>query len=155
MQSEIQKLKCFDKLITELGELRNTVQKLSKLLKVKGFDAKTEKEAKQILETLHTKRQIGFKEHILKYFKQLSAIQKDEQPLICCSDVIESCFGKFKFKKQNSNPQFNTQFQYCIANFGQRYNTQQIKDALEFISVNDLKNKPKNRKNNDPNIRGK
>lgn len=139
VQTEIENLRQYKALYQELMPLRESYEQLSSLLKKEGFNSETYVKTQPILEKLHTPRQKAFAQHIKQYLKTLQELQEEEQPLLCCSDVIESCFGKYKYKRQKTNLGAMDQFQWCIANFGKRYTSEEIKVALEKRTVQQFK----------------
>lgn len=58
--------------------------------------------------------------------------------LLCCSDIIESYFGKFKTKVNPNNRSGLTEFIFVIATFGKPFSIQEVKQALESIQCKDL-----------------
>ena len=140
--------------IQEMLQLRTLIGELSLLLKVEGFNTKTHQEAMSILKLCQTKKTIIFKETIERYFQELNLKQQQnlELPttLICCSDVIETAFGKFKYKISPNSIGGMTEFALTIANFGNTFTREQISKAMESVKCKDLKQWRE--KNNTPSL---
>jgi hypothetical protein len=67
-----------------------------------------------------------------------------DETLVCCSDIIESYFGKFKQKINPNSSHSMTEFLLTIANFAGAFNKQEIKNALKKITCKDLSKWNKN-----------
>ena len=55
--------------------------------------------------------------------------------IFCCSDIIESTFGKFKQKIADNTPFGLTEFALTIANFRKDFSKDEIRLALETIKL--------------------
>lgn len=123
--------------------LRKVVSELSACLKVQGFNTQTHQQAIQILQICQTKRAMFFKNELEVYFNDLAQKQlmnPDLPPtLFCCSDVIESAFGKFKYKISPNSIGDITEFTLTIANFGRQFSKYEILKAMEAVKCEDLK----------------
>ena len=59
--------------------------------------------------------------------------------LICCSDIIESLFGKIKYSV-NTNSSFGmTEFSFALASIGNKNNAEYIKKAMENTTEKKIK----------------
>lgn len=129
--------------IEEMLVLQKVVSQLSELLKVAGFSAKTQQEALKILMQCQTERTKSFKFELQNYFNDLAQSQElnTDLPniLLSCSDVIESAFGKFKYKISPNSIGGMTEFALTIANFGTTFSRQEILNAMESVECQDLK----------------
>ena len=63
----------------------------------------------------------------------------EDASLLCCSDIIESIFGKFKQKLNKRNTLDMTEFVFTIANFGHHFTAMELDNALEKVSLQTLK----------------
>jgi hypothetical protein len=140
IQVELAFLKEHQAWILEFQELQQTSQALLNHLKTNGF--RSEKKAKMIafLGQLTTTRQKKWSEFIQKYLDLLDTrcLALGVETICCCSDIIESTFGKFKSKVNTKNPQAMTSFVYCMANFGGKLSQESIKNALENVKVKEI-----------------
>ena len=75
--------------------LLNSLCDIQTLLKVKGFNSVSKEEALSIVDSMKSGNALKIKEKLLDYFADLTCKAKGKT--ICCSsDIIESCFGKYK-----------------------------------------------------------
>jgi len=115
--------------------------KISLLLKIQGYSKTNDLEIKAILDTSETEEEIIFSTTVLNYLKILSEKIANKENLVCCSDVIESAFGKLKQKLSKSSAAL-TCFIFTLASIGGKYQTEEVKNALETIKDRDVKKRP-------------
>ncbi len=131
-----------EEFIAEMLQLRQLMSQLSLLLKVEGFNTKTQQQAMSLLDACKTKRALNFRNIMEEYFNDL--LQKQQQNhglltnLVCCSDVIETAFGKFKYKISPNSIGGMTEFALTIANFGNTFTQDEILKAMESVKCDDL-----------------
>ena len=58
---------------------------------------------------------------------------------LCSSDIIESYFGKLKYKLSQNPKSGLTEFAYMIGVFGKDFSEKEAKKGLEHIRCKDLK----------------
>jgi hypothetical protein len=129
-------------MICELLALHHAIHMISKLLKNKGFSDENANEAILILATIPETE--NTKKFVVEIHEWLQAVEKIRQKtgyktVFCCSDVIESTFGKFKTKININSPFGMTEFVFTIANFGADFTKEEICAALEKIKLLTLK----------------
>lgn len=118
------------------------IKQVSAILKNKGYTYKTQQEITQ----LHTNKNANQKVSgtlIITITDYLNTIQKMEPQRchwVCCSDIIESAFGKLKQKLPRSSTTHLTEFIFTLANATGTLNQKDVKEALENIRDKDLKN---------------
>ena len=61
-----------------------------------------------------------------------------QEKLLCCSDIIESYFGKFKAKINPNSRSGLTEYIFTMAVFGQAFSIQETKMALENVQCKHL-----------------
>ncbi|MDZ7933541.1 MAG: hypothetical protein U5M51_00905 [Emticicia sp.] len=125
-------------LIAQLMSLENTVGQICEILKNGGYSL----ENKGKLEAILAKQKHAiFRQKVGEYLERLEEKRGilNRENIVCCSDIIESFFGKFKLKIDNNSPKRMTEFMYTIANFGKDFSEAEIKCALETIQISDLK----------------
>ena len=88
----LEPLKAF---IVDTFLLLNCLSDIQTLLKIKGFNNASKKETLSMLSTLKSNNALKIKGKVNNYFSDLSAVAK-EKTVCCSSDIIESCFGKYK-----------------------------------------------------------
>lgn len=91
--------------IEEMGQIIETIQDLSILLKNNGLNNKTKKECCKILKRCKkTQKQKQFKSMFTDYLNTNSVlIGKQLKTLLCTSDIVETTFGKYK-NELSKNP---------------------------------------------------
>jgi hypothetical protein len=83
---------------------------------------------------MNSDNSLKIKEQIEIYFEDLAS--KAQGKTICCSsDIIESCFGKFKeFVKRNKTVGISD-LSLCIAAMTGKNNPDKTREAMETISI--------------------
>jgi hypothetical protein len=90
----------FDGLIA----VRHRVEKIFDILKVKGAQKTSVREVENLLIESQSPLEKAIYEDIKAYINELDEkVEKDGNPKICCSDVIETLFGKFKYRLKDSS----------------------------------------------------
>ena len=143
IKEELLFLQTHKTLISTLMSVEKVLGKINELLKNKGYSLAN----KKAIETLLADPNQGIlpPQFIAKTKEYLIVLEEKRQKLgreniACCSDIIESYFGKFKAKFDNNSPKKMTEFIYTIANFGGEITEQSVKEALETVKIKDLKN---------------
>lgn len=130
--------------IEELSWIDQISSSVAKILKTQGYNTKSHSLIQQNMSQvglLDSPNKQAFIHHLNSYLENLCNLTSEQQTLICCSDVIESTFGKFKQKIPPRSPFGMTQFLLSIANFGQNLNLGHLKMALESITLEELSKK--------------
>jgi len=91
-----------------------------------------------------TAKERQFEQGIQTYFDRLHE-RKVAHQVWCCSDIIESAFGKFKYKMNPNHGQKMTKFIFTLANFGTQCSKQEVLDALQKVKLKDIQSS-KNKK---------
>jgi hypothetical protein len=73
-----------------------------------------------------------------EYLRQILDLLPNEEKIICCSDIIESFFGKFKYRKTNSAKGISEDL-LAMPLFDDKLNAAMMKKALEEFTLNDIK----------------
>jgi len=137
IRKKLQWLKSYESLIIELYDQCLVMDKIFKILKTKGLDNTTKKECLQVLK--NSKCVAFFKQGVREYLTKNIVFQKGEIPLICCSDIIESYFGKYKNQVAKNGSSLITDACLCMGNYGLNFDELQIKKAMEEVKIVDLK----------------
>lgn len=130
-------LKDYKVLIAELVQVSKLLKIVFKILKNKGLNKTTiELVSKEIEWAICP---IFLRKGILNYLDQNSQLLTDYEGLICCSDIIESIFGKFK-NNQKRNPEKGITIGCLdLVNYGQKIDELTLKKAMEETRIIDLK----------------
>lgn len=123
-------------LIEQLTILTELVNQISKILKNNGLSEVTAQKCREILKTETLPE--WFRSQVEQYLKtNLEKVPKG-QTYICCSDVIESFFGKFKHQLKTTSLQGITQSCLNIANYPAKFDTDKVKIVMEQVTVRDI-----------------
>ena len=127
-------------LVQELICMIKAIKQLSKLLKTEGIVLESESEVKKIfcalrLQTANVKR---FEEDMLEYIRETRNSLPEEQRILCCSDVIESYFGKFKYRGNKAASQGITADALVMPLFKDELTQQGVQDGMESVSWRDV-----------------
>ncbi len=98
LQTELAFLHQYDTLIKELVCILNLIKHLSKEFKTQGIDKNTSARVQDIFDKENSTRPniVDFNLKIQAYVDNIRADFDENETILCCSDVIESFFGKFK-----------------------------------------------------------
>jgi len=141
LKLEFSFLKENEKWVINFWSIQEKLIKISLLLKIQGYSKTNDLEIKAILDTSETEEEIIFSTTVLNYLKILSEKIANKENLVCCSDVIESAFGKLKQKLSKSSAAL-TCFIFTLASIGGKYQAEEVKNALETIKDRDVKKRP-------------
>jgi len=131
-------LNTYQTLIIQIYEQCKTMNRLFKILKNEGLSQQSAQQCRSVLR--NSKATIFFKKGVRQYLKTNLALMKSKQPIICCSDIIESYFGKYKNQLAKTSAQLITDSCLCIPNFNHSFDEAEIKMAMEKVKIVDLKN---------------
>lgn len=133
---KLMKIKEYEPLIKEMGDLCKTLNSLLAILKNKGLCPSTKIECQCIVNESKIPEEI--KERVLDYLQKYCIEIEGLQRLICCSDIIESTFGKYKRTLDNSTKRQINDTCLFIANYGGNFSLQETKMAMEQVRIVDL-----------------
>jgi len=126
----------FRSLIIELNQVDLLTNAIFAILKPKGLSKKTIIECEQILK--QSTAPVFYKDKIKAYLYSYNELIEQYHTIICCSDIIESTFGKFK-NRVSSNKMGNiTGACLEICTYGTNFKQDAIKIALEKIKISDI-----------------
>ncbi len=127
-------------LIEELGGMIQLVKAFSKELKTKGIVEQSVSDVNEIFDTIATKtiNAVAFKETIIAYIEEKRKMLPDVVRILCCSDVIESYFGKFKNRTNQGTAKGITDDMIVMALFNGNLSKPEIKTALESVFLSQI-----------------
>ena len=130
-------LEDFSDLIDEIVQLVKLLKAVFKILKNEGLSE--ESIEKVHLQVSASKAPLFLRQGIRNWVAVNKSLLSKHEKLICCSDIIESFFGKFKYE-QTKNPNKGITIG-CLnmVNFGQKIDKKEVKKAMEEIRIVDLK----------------
>jgi len=135
-------VKDYKKFLKEIDTIITFAIKIQKIIKNKGLSKKTIDLCEKIFsKNQHNEKIIRFKEQIMGYLKETLAIEQEikSPKLLCTSDILESCFGKYK-SMINSNKSLGiTDLCLTIAAITSDYrNEQEIFNAMKNIRTKEV-----------------
>jgi len=122
-------LKTHKHLITELKEVDKLTRSIFAILKPNGLSNETVKQCKEKIKD--NKAPDDFKEKIKQYFVDHQPLIDKHNKLICCSDIIESTFGKFKNRVAHNKMSSMAGACLEICSYGVTLDAKTIRFAME------------------------
>lgn len=129
-------LRNYKELIIELVQVSAVLKVVFDILKKEGLDDERVKLVTKEVETMACPTFL--REGILAYLEQNNMKIEGCSRLICCSDVIESFFGKFKYNQKRNPEKGVTIGCLDLVNYGQKIDKSTIKKAMEETKMIDL-----------------
>ena len=132
----IKEIECF---VKEMDLLISKIQDISIILKNEGLSKKTKRKCIKLLKNFKKGRSLEFKKYMIKYLNENTiCITKYKEKLLCCSDVIESTFGKYK-NELSKNPMCGiTDLVLIIPAFTVNLTPEGVKEAIDNCTVRDI-----------------
>lgn len=126
----------YQSLIETLNILVKKIEAISKIIKQKGLSKATIAKVKKMIKEKDTP--LFFKQGVATYLEEAGQLLSKQEKLICCSDIIESHFGKFK-NQQKKNPDKGITINCLrIANYGKPMEKEELSKAMQQIKIVDL-----------------
>lgn len=127
-------------LIYLLESLTELTETFSRLFKGQGIQAHSQKEWKQYLIDYQsyrvlTKQESQFITQMNLYLEQVQQNLERDTQLLCCSDVIESIFGKYKNKGGNK---IITEDVLKIAAYPKKKTMEEVQEAMQSTSIKNI-----------------
>ena len=125
--------------ILEMNLLISKVQEISIILKNEGLSKKIMKKCIACLKECKKGKLLQFKKLMIEYLKENTKyITKYKEKLLCCSDVIESTFGKYK-NELSKNPMCGiTDLVLIIPAFTANLTAEWINEAIDSCTVKNI-----------------
>lgn len=117
----------------------NTLNSIQKRLKTNHFNQEQILECLFELKKLTSSKGLLIAEHMEEYFKITKAKFDSNQQVVCSSDIIESCFGKYKEVVKLNKTIGVTDICLSISCLTNKGDMPELKEALEKIKINDVK----------------
>ena len=131
-------LESFRTFIFDTFLLLNSLSDIQTILKVKGFNKDSKKEALAIVTCMNSGNALKIKKKLRDYFTYLTSKAKGKT--ICCSsDIIEACFGKYKEIVHGNKTIGISDLSLCIAAMTGNNDTEKTKHAMENIKMKHVK----------------
>ena len=129
-----------EELIIEMDKIMEIIKQISILLKSGGLSKTNKRKCISILKTCKKGRMRKFREYIIKYLNNNTKhIKKRGEKLLCCSDIIETNFGKYKNEISKNLMTGITDLALIIPAFTSNLLAEEIKKAIDYSTVKDIK----------------
>lgn len=125
--------------ILETRKLLSVLNSVQQIIKTKQLCRKTANECVVKLNKINDvqgKKVVGM---IKDYFEKTLQKLPDNKIILCCSDIIESCFGKYKEVVKHNKSVGVTDLCLTISCLTSGHDLQQLKQTMETVKVKDLK----------------
>lgn len=129
----------YRELITQTNHLLGIINKIQKTLKDKGFSKSTSSQCMRLLEDIKDERGKKVAAMIETYFEETLQKMSDQKTILCSSDIIESCFGKYKSIVKANKSVGITDLCLCISCLMSDGNLTQTQDAMRNINTKQIK----------------
>lgn len=144
-RAQLQWVKEKESFIIEMDAVISIGEEISVILKNKGLSKSTKAKCTSILKSCKNGKLKLFRQYILDYLKEnASQISKRAEKILCCSDIIETTFGKYK-NELGKNPMSGiTDLVLIIPAFTSSLSTDEVNAAIDNCSVKDIEEWKKN-----------
>ena len=129
-------VKEYDSFIVEISELISIIEEISVLLKNNGLNKKTISKCKEILKHCKHGKLKEFKGYFMDYLKVNGVhLNRKTKSLMCCSDIIESTFGKYKNELGKNSMSGITDLVLIIPALTAELNSEKVIAAIDSCTV--------------------
>ena len=132
-------VKDYEILIRQSHRLIEIANRIQEILKNNGLSEKTKEECLVLFENVTDCRTLKFKEMVNGFLETTGQSVKESNKILCSSDILESSFGKYKNYISDNISVGITDLSLCIAAFGSKLGQEEIKNAMEGITVTQVK----------------
>jgi hypothetical protein len=137
-QETLSFLESFKEFVFETYQILINMNNVQKMLKNKGFSDKSAKETILMFSKLKSDNSLKIRKQLVEYFADLSS-KADGKTICCSSDIIESCFGKFKSIVKGNKSVGISDLALCIAAMLGQNSCNRTKNAMEAVSIKKMK----------------
>lgn len=137
-QEKIMYILQYKDFINQTYKLLSIMNSVQELLKKKGLGEKSVHESIKKLDKAEGKYSEKIIEMIKTYFEETLKKTRKEESVICSSDIIESCFGKYKEVVKTTKSVGVTDLCLCISCLMSDESSIQIKKAMETVKIKDI-----------------
>lgn len=128
----------YRELINQTNHLLCIINKVQKILKNEGFSKDTTNQCLRLLENINDERGKKVVAMIKTYFEETLQKMADQETILCSSDIIESCFGKYKSIVKANKSVGITDLCLCISCLMSDGSIEQTKKAMEQINTKQI-----------------
>jgi hypothetical protein len=131
-------LESFREFISDTYRILTALNHIQTILKSQGYSDKSKNEAMSLFTDLKSDNWLKIKKQLDLYFNDLTT--KSKGKTICCSsDIIESCFGKYKEIVRGNKTAGITDLSLCIAAMMGINDAEKTAEAMETVSIKKVK----------------
>ena len=138
-QSALSFLELYRAFIFDTYQLLIRLNKMQKFLKNNGFNGKNAKKAMRLLSGMNSDNSLKIKGQLKDYFADLLSKAKESKTICCSSDIIESCFSRYKGLVKGNKSVGISDLCLCIAAMLGENNLDKTKYSMETIKIKQLK----------------
>lgn len=129
----------YEAFITDTLLILNTLNWGQKRLKTNHFNHVQISECLTELKKLQSPKGLSIVEEITKYFEATTAKFDTNKKIVCSSDILESCFGKYKEVVKLNKTIGVSDICLSISCLTNNLNLKELKKTLESIKIKDVK----------------
>lgn len=129
----------YRELINQTNHLLCIINKVQKILKNEGFSKDTTNQCLRLLENINDERGKKVVAMIETYFEETLQKMSGKETILCSSDIIESCFGKYKSIVKANKSVGITDLCLCISCLMSDGSIEQTKKAMGQIKTKQIK----------------
>jgi hypothetical protein len=126
-------------LIAELVTMTKLIKALSKAFKTNGISSQSVGVVNEIFEQVNlTNNVLVFKQKMLSYIEEKRASLPELDYILCCSDVIETYFGKFKNRSHQGTAKGITDDMIVMSLFKGNLSKVEVRTAMESVKLKEI-----------------
>ena len=135
-KSALSFLETYREFIIDTCQILIKLGNMQKILKNSGFSKESECEVKKLFSNMKSDNSLKIKDELDKYFADLT-IKAEGKTICCSSDIIESCFGKYKEIVKGNKSVGISDLCLCIAAMTGNNSTDKnkVQKAMETVSI--------------------
>jgi hypothetical protein len=139
-QTALSFLKPYRSFIFDTYQILIRLNKIQKFLKNNGFNNKNAKVAMCFFSDMNSDNSLKISTLLKSYFADLSSKAIESETICCSSDIIESCFSRYKRIVKGNKSIGISDLSLCIAAMLGENNLDKTKHSMETIKIEQLKN---------------
>ena len=128
----------YKKFILEMHELINVLNQTQKIMKNSGFSKKNVKSVLKMLNPLNGSISKKISEMVANYLHETKQKMGKQKTILCSSDIVESCFGKYKELVETNKTVGINDLSLCLSTMMTK-DSQMLKTNFERIKTEDVK----------------
>jgi hypothetical protein len=125
--------------ILQTRRLLSALNLIQETVKTKQLSRKTVRECRKILDTIDDMQGKKVVNLVKEYFRATLKKMPGKKRILCCSDIIESCFGKYKEVVKNNKSTGITDLCLTISCLTANPDAEQLKAVMETTKTKQVK----------------